>query len=122
MPSHKGCATILVFGLSLLGLAPVAYGHHCGLQSPQACNNAPLMGGHWCEWKPTPGTCGRVGGMTYQEIIALQKKLNETEHAKLRVNGVLDKSTVKAIKKFQLDSGIEPTGKPNPQTIERLKP
>lgn len=60
---------------------------------------------------------GRVAKMTMAEI---QKKLVDTGYLRAKPDGVFGKNTSDALKKFQQESGLEPTGTPDSETMERL--
>jgi len=57
--------------------------------------------------------------MTDDDIIALQKALNERGED-LAVDGVLGTDTVAALRRFQDSEGLQVTGQPSPETLAAL--
>jgi peptidoglycan hydrolase-like protein with peptidoglycan-binding domain len=59
-----------------------------------------------------------VEGMT---IFELQERLNELGYKLGTVDGVSGPKTVEALKKFQSDNKLSPTGTVDPETIRKLR-
>jgi peptidoglycan hydrolase-like protein with peptidoglycan-binding domain len=66
--------------------------------------------------QPTPAV--NVEGMT---IFEMQERLNELGYKLGTVDGVSGPKTVEALKKFQTDNKLPPTGTIDPETIRKLR-
>ena len=67
---------------------------------------------------PQPAPAVNVEGMT---IFEMQERLNELGYKLGNVDGVSGPRTVEALKKFQSDNKLTPTGTIDPETIRKLR-
>lgn len=65
------------------------------------------------------GNMSRHENMSKHEVMQIQNALNQSgDH--LSVDGVMGPSTKSALRNYQQSHGLQPTGKPDPETLQRL--
>lgn len=62
---------------------------------------------------------GNMSSMSKHEVTQIQNALNQSgDH--LSVDGIMGPHTISALRKYQQSHGLQATGRPNPQTLQKL--
>ena len=112
---HKSLSVLFVGALLLAGCAgaPETPSSAPPATPPQPSRPQPAPAGMQ---QPAPAV--NVEGMT---IFEMQERLNELGYKLGTVDGVSGPRTVEALKKFQSDNKLTPTGTIDPETIRKLR-
>ena len=112
---HKSLSVLFVGALLLAGCAgaPETPSSAPAAPPPQPSRPQPAPA-----TTPQPAPAVNVEGMT---IFEMQERLNELGYKLGTVDGVSGPRTVEALKKFQSDNKLPPTGAIDPETIRKLR-
>jgi peptidoglycan hydrolase-like protein with peptidoglycan-binding domain len=113
---HKSLSVLFVGALFLAGCAG----------APETPSSAPRATPPQQPSRPQPAPAATpqsepavsVEGMT---VFEMQERLNELGYKLGTVDGVSGPKTVEALKKFQSDNKLPPTGTVDPETIRKLR-
>ena len=112
---HKSLSVLFVGALLLAGCAgaPETPSSAPAAPPPQPSRPQPAPAS-----TPQPAPAVNVEGMT---IFEMQERLNELGYKLGTVDGVSGPKTAEALKKFQSDNKLPPTGTIDPETIRKLR-
>ena len=112
---HKSLSVLFVGALLLAGCAgaPETPSSAPAAPPPQPSRPQPAPA-----TTPQPAPAVNAEGMT---IFEMQERLNELGYKLGTVDGVSGPKTVEALKKFQSDNKLPPTGTIDPETIRKLR-
>ena len=113
---HKSLSVLFVGALLLAGCAGATETPSTATKETPTTQPARPQPAQAGTQQPAPAV--NVEGMT---IFEMQERLNELGYKLGTVDGVSGPRTVEALKKFQSDNKLTPTGTIDPETIRKLR-